>query len=75
MPEDPGLSAYRRFLVAFVLVGALAAAVVGAVLLWRGRGFPAFLALCCVGFFALLAHGYRQDAEERGPGAGRGGQE
>lgn len=65
MSEDPGLRAYRRVVSAFVLVGALIASVVGGVLLWRGLAFEAFLALLAVGFFVLLAHGYRQDEEER----------
>jgi hypothetical protein len=63
--EDPRLRAYRRVVTAFVLVAALIAAVVGGRLLWRGRPFEAFLALCAVGLFVLLAHGYRQDEEER----------
>jgi len=63
--EDPGLRSYRRVVTGFVLVGALIAAVVGGVLLWRGQPFEAFLALVAVGFFVLLAHGYRQDEEER----------
>lgn len=64
--EDPGLKTYRRAVTGFVLAGALIAAVVGGVLLWRGLLFEAFLSLLAVGFFALLAHGYRQDEEERG---------
>jgi hypothetical protein len=67
--EDPAVRAYRRVLVVFVLVGALIALGVGAWLLWNGRGFEAFLALSAAGLFVLLAHGYRQDEEERG---GRG---
>ena len=63
--EDTGLRAYRRVVVTFVMVGAILAAVVGGVLLWRGRIFHAVLAVLCVAFFALLVHGYRQDAEER----------
>jgi hypothetical protein len=67
--EDPGLRTYRRAVTGFVLAGALIAAVVGGALLWRGHVFEAFLALLAVGFFVLLAHGYRQDeAERRGPG-------
>ena len=69
--EDPGLVRFRRFVTAFVLVAALLAALLGGYLLWTGRGFFAFIALLCVGFFVLIAHGYRQDAEERGSG-GRG---
>jgi hypothetical protein len=63
--EDEGLRTYRRAVTGFVLAGALIAAVVGGVLLWRGLVFEAFLALLAVGFFVLLAHGYRQDEEER----------
>ncbi|HEX5137968.1 MAG TPA: hypothetical protein VFY93_13415 [Planctomycetota bacterium] len=63
--EDPALRAYRRAITGFVLVGALIAAIVGGVLLWRGHVFEALLALVAVGFFVLLAHGYRQDEEER----------
>ena len=63
--EAPGLRRYRRFVVSFVLVGALAAAGAGGVLLWRGQLFLAFLALCCVGFFVLLVRGYREDEAER----------
>ncbi len=64
--EDQGLRTYRRAVTGFVLVGALIAAVVGGGLLWRGLVFEAVLALLAVGFFVLLAHGYRQDEEERG---------
>lgn len=65
--EDPGLRSYRRAVTGFVLVGALIAAIVGGVLLWRGQPFEALLALLCLGFLVLLAHGYRQDDEERNP--------
>lgn len=71
--EDPGLVRYRRFVTAFVLVGALLAALLGGFLLWQGRAFYAFVALLCVGFFVLIAHGYRQDAEEREGEGGSGG--
>lgn len=63
--EDKRLNAYRRVVTAFILVGALVATVVGGVLVWRGKLFEAFVALCAVGLFVLLAHGYRQDEEER----------
>jgi len=63
--EEQGLRTYRRFVTGFVLTGALIAAVVGGVLLWRGMLFETLLALLAVGFFVLLAHGYRQDEEER----------
>jgi len=63
--EDPALRTYRRALTGFVLVGALIAGIVGGVLLWRGQVFEALLALVAVGFFVLLAYGYRQDEEER----------
>lgn len=62
--ETPGLAAYRRFLVVFGLVAALLATIVGFVLILRGKGFYAFLALCIVGFVVLVVHGYRQEAEE-----------
>jgi hypothetical protein len=65
MAEDPALRAYRRVVAAFVLLGAVIAACAGGVLLWRGLVFEAFLALLAVGFFTLLAYGYRQDQEER----------
>jgi len=61
--ETPGLAAYRRFLVVFGLVAALLATTVGIVLIVRGKGFYAFLALCVVGFIILVVHGYRQEAE------------
>lgn len=63
--EDPALRTYRRAVTGFVLVGAMIAAVVGGVLVWKGLVFEAVLALVCVGFLVLLAHGYRQDEEER----------
>jgi hypothetical protein len=63
--EDPALRRYRRIVTTFVLCGALIAAVVGGVCLFKGNGFGAFLALCVVGFLVLLVHGYRQDEEER----------
>jgi len=63
--EDPFLRRYRRFLIVFVLVAATLAAGLGFWKLWQGDGFAAFLALLCVGFFVLLAHGYRRDEEER----------
>jgi hypothetical protein len=63
--EDPALRTYRRIVTGFVLLGAGIAAVVGGVLLFRGKVFEAFLALVAVGFFVLLAYGYRQDQEER----------
>lgn len=67
MAEDPALRRYRRFLVAFVLVAAVAAAVVGAVVLARGRVFHALLALAVVAFLVLVARGYRTDERERNP--------
>ncbi len=63
--EDPSLRGYRRVVTAFVLVGALVAATVGGWCVWTGRVFPAFLALCVIGFLVLVAHGYRQDEDER----------
>ncbi len=63
--EDPSLRAYRRVVTAFVLVGALIAAIVGGWCVWRGMVFPGFLALCMIGFLVLVAYGYRQDDEER----------
>jgi purine-cytosine permease-like protein len=66
--EDPGLRRYRRILVALVLCGAVLAAGVGGWLIFHGKVFPALMALLCVGFFGLLAHGYRQDEEERDRG-------
>lgn len=63
--EDPSLRGYRRVVTAFVLVGALIAAGVGGWCVWTGNGFAGFLALCVVGFLALVAYGYKQDEEER----------
>jgi len=63
--EDPALRSYRRFLVAFTLVAGLIATTVGAVLLWNGHVFPAFLCVCVVAWLVLIAHGYRQDQAER----------
>jgi hypothetical protein len=63
--EDARLRTYRRLLTVLVLVGALVATTVGGVLLWRGKAFEGFMALCAVGLFVLIAHGYRQDDEER----------
>lgn len=63
--EDPSLRGYRRVVTAFVLVGALIAAAVGGWCVWTGNGFGGFLALCVVGFLALIAYGYKQDEEER----------
>ena len=62
--ETPGLAAYRRFLVVFGLVAVMLATTVGIVLLIKGKGFFAFLALCVVAFITLVIHGYRQEAEQ-----------
>ncbi|MGH7162394.1 MAG: hypothetical protein ACREID_02835 [Planctomycetota bacterium] len=65
--EDPALRKYRRFLLTLCVVAGLAAAVVGATMLARGRVFQAFLALCVVAYLLLLVRGYRQDERERNP--------
>jgi len=62
---DPALRRYRIFLTVFVLLAGAIAGGAGLYLLWKGSVFKALLALVAVGFFVLLAHGYRQDAEER----------
>ena len=56
-------NAYRRFLVLFGLVAALGVTTVGGVLIFRGKDFYSFLALCVVGFITLVIHGYVQEAE------------
>ena len=61
--QSPALQAYRRFLVVFGLVAAVLATVIGVVLIVKGKGFFAFLALCIVAFLILVIHGYRQEAE------------
>jgi len=63
--EDAALRGYRRFLAAFCVVAGLVVAVVGGVLLYRGKVFPAILALLVIGYLVLLARGYQQDARER----------
>ena len=68
--EHPSLRRYRRFLVAFILVAAGAAALAGGVLLFKGKPFYGFLAVLVVGFLALLVHGYLEDDRERNKGAG-----
>jgi len=63
--EDPRLRAYRRTLIVLVLCGAVVAVGAAVWLVIRGRYFNGFMALLAAGLFVLLAHGYRQDAEER----------
>ena len=61
--DDPGLRSYRTFLVVLLLVAGLLALGVGGWLLSRGHKFYAFLALCVLGLFMLLVHGYRQEEQ------------
>ena len=53
--QSPALQAYRRFLVVFGLVAAVLATVIGVVLIVKGKGFFAFLALCIVAYWTGLA--------------------
>jgi hypothetical protein len=61
--EDPGLRSFRTFLVVLLLVGGLLALGVGGWLLAHGHRFYAFLAMCVLGLFVLLVHGYRQEEQ------------
>jgi len=68
--EDPALRSYRTFLVVLLLVGGLIALGVGGWLLSRGQLFYAFLAVCILGLFMLIVHGYRQEEEREDRSAG-----
>jgi peptidoglycan/LPS O-acetylase OafA/YrhL len=69
--EDPRLRSYRTFLVVLLLVGGLLALGVGGWLLAHGHRFYAFLAMCVLGLFMLLVHGYRQEEQSREQGEDR----
>ncbi len=65
MPQDDRRTrTYRRLVVGLVLCMAGGVATIGATLAWRGRGYPAILALCVLAWLMLVIYGYRQDERE-----------
>ena len=62
--DDKRTRTYRRLVVGLVLFMACGVATIGATMAWRGKGYPAVLALCVLAWLMLVIHGYRQDERE-----------